>query len=170
MIYRAVVACLLALSHSAVNGQPPQPPSRPAQSKRLPNQIKAHLDKNFPGWEYLITSGACNSHLRKAVITGYFNGDNIEDYILKIEYNSKGIVLGFVSSGEGGYKPTESIIKNATSAVKSTGFGFANTGRTVITEQGKRVKLANDALISWPCPNDRQYTYWVYKNGGFNSL
>jgi|SoiMethySBSTD1v2_1073268.scaffolds.fasta_scaffold926830_2 hypothetical protein len=170
MIFRAAVACLLALSHSAVNGQPAQPPSRPAQSKRLPNQIKAHLDKTFPGWEYLITSGACSSHLRKAVITGYFNGDNIEDYIIKIEYNSKGIVLGFVSSGEGGYKPTESIIKNATSAVKSTGFGFANTGRTVITEQGKRVKLVNDALISWPCPNNRQYTYWVYKNGGFNSL
>jgi len=128
-----------------------------------------YIDKTFPGWEYLVTSGACSSHLRKAVITGYFNGDNTEDYIIKIEYNSKGIVLGFISSQEG-YKPTESFIKNATSAVKSIGFGFATTGKTVITEQGRRVKLANDALISWPCPNNRQYTYWVYKSGGFNSL
>jgi hypothetical protein len=169
MIFRAAVACLLALSPSAVIGQPPQPPSRPAQSTRLPNQIKAYIDKTFPGWEYLVTSAACSSHLRKAVITGYFNGDNTEDYIIKIEYNSKGIVLGFISSQEG-YKPTESFIKNATSAVKSIGFGFATTGKTVITERGIRVKLANDALISWPCPNNRQYTYWVYKSGGFNSL
>ena len=169
MIFRAVVACLLALSPLAIYGQPPQLPSRPAKSTRLPNQIKSYLDKTFPGWEYLTTSGACSSYLRKAVITGYFNGDKIEDYIIKVEYNSKGIVLGFISSQEG-YKPTESFIKNATSAVKSIGFGFANTGKTVITEQGKRVKLANDALISWPCPSNRQYTYWVYKSGGFNSL
>ena len=102
MIFKALAAGLLALSPIAINGQPPQPLSRRVQSTKLPNQIKAYIDKTFPGWEYLTTSGSCSSYLRKAVITGYL--------------------------------------------------------------------LVNDALISWPCPNNRQYTYWVYKNGGFNSL
>ena len=169
MFFKAIAASLLALSPVAITGQPPQQPSGSVCPPKLPNPIKTYIDKTFPGWEYLTTSAACSSDLRKAVITGYFNGDKAKDYIIKIEYGGKGILLGFVSSQEG-YKPTETFIKNATSVVKSTGFGFATAARIVTTEQGRRVKLVNDALISWPCPSNRQYTYWVYKNGGFNSL
>jgi len=68
MIFKALAAGLLALSPIAINGQPPQPLSRRVQSTKLPNQIKAYIDKTFPGWEYLTTSGSCSSYLRKAVI------------------------------------------------------------------------------------------------------
>ena len=161
MFSKVSAACLLALGHIVVNGQP-------GQSFQLPSKVKIYVDRNYPGWRYLSPPAVCESDVRRSVLIGDFNGDGTRDYVLKIEVNNNGALIAFISTREG-YRPNI-IIKESARAVRDIGFTIGHKGTRVITSRSRSVMLRNDVLLVESCATRRDANYWVYKNGAFEAL
>ena len=161
MFFKALAACLLALSHIVVNGQP-------SQSFQLPSKVKVYVDRNYPGWRYFSHSAGCESDVRRSILLGDFNGDGTRDYVLKIESNNNGALIAFISTREG-YRPNV-IIKESARVVRDIGFTIGHRGTRVITSKSRSVMLRNDVLLVESCATRRDANYWAYRNGAFEAL
>jgi len=161
MFFKALAASLLTLSPIAISGQTIQPFT-------LPSKLKAQIDRNYPGWQYLTPLKGCASDVKRSVLIGDFNGDGRKDYVIKIEFNSNGALVGFISTREGYHQSV--IVRESARVVKDIGFTIGHKGTRVINGQSKSVFLKNDIVLAEPCAARGNANYWVYRNGGFETL
>jgi hypothetical protein len=161
MILRALAACLISLCPIAIYGQTNQP------MQLLPSKVKAHVDRILPGWKFLTSPNSCEQDIRRTVLYGDFNGDGKRDYVIKIVHNNNGRLIALISQKDI-YKLTD-IIRESASEVKDIGFTIGNKGTRVIN-QNRIVRLQNDIVLAESCATRLKAKYWVYRNGGFESM
>ncbi len=161
MFFKALAASLLTLCPIAISGQT-------IQQFPLPSKLKAQIDRAYPGWQYLTPLKGCAPDVKRSVLIGDFNGDGRKDFVIKIEYNNNGALVAFVSTRDG-YKSSV-IIRDSARVVRDIGFTIGRKGTRVINSQSRSVFLRNDIVLAESCATRLNANYWVYRNGGFETL
>jgi len=161
MFFKALVVSLLLLSPVAISGQA-------LQQFPIPSKIKVQIDRAYPGWQFITPLQGCESDVKRSVLVGDFNGDGRKDYVLKIEHKSNGSLVAFISTRDG-YSPSV-ILRESARALRDIGFTIGHKGTRVINSQSKSVFLRKDIVLAESCATRINANYWVYRNGGFETL
>jgi len=161
MFYKAIAACLLALSPITICGQA-------RKTFQIPPKVKAPVDTNYPGWRLLYPTRACKGDFDRAVLIGDFNGDGARDYVVKIEASFNGILLALLSN-KGAYRH-KVIIKESARTIRDLGFTIGRKGTMLLNGQTRSVRLERDAVFVENCATGRNANYYVFRNGGFEPM
>ena len=129
----------------------------------LPAQIRAKLDRTFPGWR-LPALGAqimgCNP-AADLLIRGDFDGDGLPDYAVEIIHGDELIVVAFLANGE------QQVLARISITTKAVDQALD------VLHRGERISdgpiYPHDAVIRLDCSGPATVTYFSVRGGRWHS-
>jgi hypothetical protein len=141
-----------------------QLPSAIRQPVSGADAVRRTLDKHWPGWSAEDRAEGCYEDWRGWMRQGDFNGDGVQDYLVKVRHGENGYVFAFLTQGE--TFDVRVLEQQPGSSFQNIGLHLARRGESYFDYTRNRMaRVTTDSPIVGTCESSS--TIFLYRDGQF---